>query len=714
MSRHCRLAGCGLAALAVAQAGLAQQVPQGASQPAIASDSRLTVYTAADFAVYAPRTALDIARRVPGFQIDFGDNEVRGFSGAAGNIVVNGARPSSKAESLDSTLARIPASRVTRVEVGPGDLFGAQYSGKNQVLNIVLAEGGGIDGTVTVSARRLWDGTITPDGSASALIKRGASTINLSAGLNHNRNRDEGTDTLTDPQTGALIELRRKFNNYHDFNPFVSASWALEHAPDKAIRLNARYAAGLFDLEQRNRVAPVGEAMRDDSLYQDNRNPVFEIGGDVTRPLAGGAIKLVGLATRRTRDNLDSYVQRSGLLEDGAVTVGGFEQTQKARRSETIARATWNRQNLAGLTFEVGGEIAFNRLASDVELFLLEEDGGRTRIDLPIDSAVVKERRTEMFVNAGKSLSPAVRIDAGLNYETSALTVSGDTSAERSLRFLKPKVTLDWKGNGGLHGQLTFRRSVAQLDFYDFISAAELSSDRVNAGNANLVPQRAWEARASLDHPLLGQGLIKLDLGYDLISMLQDRVLIFDEDGKGFDAPGNIGTGRRAFARLTVDAPLSSLWKGLRIRANASVQRTRVEDPITGEKRNFSGLYPDWDWEVDVRRDAGKLTYGFTVSDRDRFTFFRTNELDTNWNGGPYASAFVEYRPAPRTALTLDFDNLIDTSGYRNRLISFPNRTAAMPAINELRQRDRHINIGLTLKQSFGGASAAEGVASAG
>ena len=30
---------------------------------------------------------------------------------------------------------------------------------------------------------------------------------------------------------------------------------------------------------------------------------MFELGGDITRPLAGGAIKLVGLATRRKRDN---------------------------------------------------------------------------------------------------------------------------------------------------------------------------------------------------------------------------------------------------------------------------------------------------------------------------------------------------------------------------------------------------------------------------
>ena len=90
----------------------------------------------------------------------------------------------------------------------------------------------------------------------------------------------------------------------------------------------------------------------------------------------------------------------------------------------------------------------------------------------------------------------------------------------------------------------------------------------------------------------------------------------------------------------------------MRVRFNGTVRRTRVTDPISGEKRNFSDFYPDWEWNVDVRRDVGAFSYGFVVSDRDRFTFFRTDEFDTNFNGGPYATAFIEYRPGPRTSIT--------------------------------------------------------------
>jgi hypothetical protein len=106
-------------------------------QPApTANASRTTVYQAVFFSQYAPRTALDIAQRVPGFTLDLGNNQastgedVRGFAGTAGNVVINGARPSTKAETLDTTLARIPAQRVVRVEVSPGDLYGSDYAGR--------------------------------------------------------------------------------------------------------------------------------------------------------------------------------------------------------------------------------------------------------------------------------------------------------------------------------------------------------------------------------------------------------------------------------------------------------------------------------------------------------------------------------------------------------------------------------------------------------
>ena len=686
----------------LASPALAQET-QG-DEPAVntGGSARTTAYDAAFFAQFSPRTAYDIAQRVPGFSLDLGNTDTRGFAGAAGNVVINGARPSSKSDSLQTILQRIPASSVQRVEVGPGDLFGSDYSGKSQVLNVIMSATGGVTGNVTAVGRRWFTGYVNTDISGSAQIRRGASTINLSAGTGRNRQDEEGTDTIVAYPAGNQLLYRRKHNTYFNKDPYVSASWALERAQDDAWRVNFRWGPSSFDLQQDNRVTPAIGSPHDDTLIQKYRFPAFELGGDVTRPLAGGALKFVGLATRRSRDNLDTYIARDGLLGNNPAVVGGTEQSQDTKQSETIGRLSWTRANLGGLSVEVGAEAVLNTLDSDVQFIVIDAAGNRNRVDFPIDQAKVKEKRGEVYVRVGKTFSPSLRVDAGVNYEMSNLTVTGDADEERTLRFLKPSLSVDWSPGGGWRTRLAIRRTVAQLNFFDFISIAEISNDRVNGGNAELQPQRTWELRGTIEKPILGDGLLKLDVGYDRISMLQDQILT----PEGFSAPGNIGTGKRSFASLTVDAPLGGLGlSGTRLKLFGQLQSTKVHDPISDQSRRFSDFFPEWQWNVEMRRDSGAFSYGFTVSDRDRFSFFRSNEIDTNWNGGPYGTAFVEYRPGPKTAITLDVDNAFNTHAYRERTFFTPNRSSLTPSSIELRERNRHLNLGLTLKQTFGGGA---------
>jgi len=686
-------------ALAMMATPAAAQAQAGETPaPAPAQSGRTSVYDAAFFVPFAPSTALDIVRRVPGFTIELGDEEVRGFSGAAGNIVINGQRPSSKSENLETMLARIPAKRVLKVEVGPGDLYGAEYSGKAQVLNVFLTAEAGIDGTVTAVARRRYTGKINPDINASALIKRGRSSFNVAAGADNVRRIEEGSDTITTIPGGELVEFRRKINDYSDRYPYASAAWSFDGGPNKTINANIRYMNGRFKLHQDNTVSPVGGPQRDDTFDELYKQSAFEIGGDIIRPLAGGGLKLVGLATRRHRNDFDSLYN----ILDGNV-LGGFEQTNESQRDETIGRLTWSRSNLAGFSVETGAEVAFNKLDSQVDFLVVEEGGAKTRIDLPIDSAVVSEKRAELFVNAGRNITPKLRADVGLAYELSRLTVTGDASAKRSLRFLKPSLALDWNPGNGWHVQFSVKRTVAQLNFYDFISAAEFGANRINGGNANLLPQRAWEVRTTVEHPILGDGLAKIELGYDHISLLQDRILVFDDEGNGFDAPGNIGTGKRKFIAGTLDVPLTRFGiKGARLKLTGRYDDMVVLDPVSQTKRRFSNFDPDWQWAADYRHDLGKWAYGFNVSDRGPFAFYRIVEIDRNVNKGPFATAFVEYRPAPKTTLTFDIDNVFETQATRERIFSFPSR-AVPPSLLEFRERNNHRSFSITLKQGFGG-----------
>src|SRR5690606_35946833 len=114
MRRMCMCA-TAVAAVLAAQPALAQDggVPAQGAAPVEREDGVL-VYPPEFVAAARPNTALDMVQRLPGFSIDQ-SNQVRGFSGAVGNVLIDGARPASKNEQLSDILGRIPAGQVERI-----------------------------------------------------------------------------------------------------------------------------------------------------------------------------------------------------------------------------------------------------------------------------------------------------------------------------------------------------------------------------------------------------------------------------------------------------------------------------------------------------------------------------------------------------------------------------------------------------------------------
>lgn len=651
-----------------------------------------TVYQAPFFQPFAPTNALQLVERVPGFQLQDIDQDVRGFGQAAGNVVINGERPSAKSDSLETILARIPAARVLRVEVGPGDGFGAEFAGRPQVLNLVLTEDSGVAGTAEMRFRRPFTGEIRVDGKASALVKRGKSSFSLAMDYNNDQISGFGPDILTRLPGGELVERRDKFNSVDDPEGNVSLGWAHEDGADRRANLNFRYAGGRYRLWQANSVAPAAGPLRDDVLEQDFRYRQFEMGGDVTRPLGAGNVKLILLATRTRRD-------REELMENnaGGEILGGFTQFQQTTDAESVARVVWSRPSSDGWTIEAGGEAVLNRLDSVVDLAETQAGGGQVPIDLPLANATVREIRLEPFLNMGRALAPGLRADFGLTFERSRLTVSGDAEAERTLSYLKPKASLDWR-SGRWQVQARAERTVNQLNFGDFISFADLSSDRVNGGNADLVPQSAWEFLVTAERPFLETGVIRAELGLNLVRQVQDRVPVED----GLDAPGNLGSGQMRIARLNIDAPLSRFGiPGARAKVRLSIVDTRVRDPYTLQHRHFTG-YTLWVLDVGFRQDLGRFAWGVDTYTNSGSTQYRRSEEDRSHRQNPFVEAFAEYRPDSRTTMTLRVENLLDVNFYRTRTFYSPDRSSPEPAMREFRKRREHITPSLTLKRTFG------------
>lgn len=679
-----------------------------------APDGR-TIYPAAWFERFAPSNAWDMASQVPGLSVQDGE-EVRGFAGAAGNVVINGARPSAKAEKLEAILRRIPAAQVVRVEVVPGQLIGGEYRARAQVLNIVLTEeASGWSGSVEATARYPDSGQTSGSGGVSVLHRKGAHAFSLAATHHSEHLPDEGFDLLTLRPSGALVERRDKINRYYQQEDTLSASWAWEPSDGRAAHLNGRTWSWSNPLFHRSEVTGPGGPLRFDTIDQAPERTGFEIGGDVSRPLAGGTAKLVGLVRRERSENAEVQLRRTS---DGGPLIDGFSQSVDNLYGETVGRATWSRENLFGWSVETGGEAALNTLDASIDVAVIDASGGVTPIVLPGSKPLVEEVRGEVFLSAGRSLTPTLTFDWGAAVETSTLSVSGEgiEANERTLTFLKPRASIEWRPSDTWRLRLAAGRTVAQLNFDDFVSNVELANDRDNAGNKDLEPERTWRLTGEIERKVLGDGTLRLALHSDWVQMVQDRVPVevLGPDGPDpdsepdvidvVDAPGNLGDGRRLWLEAAAGLPLDRFGvKGGRFNLRWVLQDSRVRDPYTGRDREFT--YEEaWNVAADFRQDLREhnLAWGVVYDAEGVLPQYRINEVDDYNPENYWFRVFIEARPNPKTTITLSANNVLDRAIVRDRVFYDPTRATPEPFADEHRWRRQGVTWALQVKRTFG------------
>lgn len=119
MTKAIWLAGAAACALLGGPA-MAQTAPVAAP-----AQQGVLVFEPVFFADARPDTALDMIARLPGFAFESGDSGTRGLAGTAGNVLIDGRRPSTKSDNLDQILRRISAAGIARVELIRGGAPGS-------------------------------------------------------------------------------------------------------------------------------------------------------------------------------------------------------------------------------------------------------------------------------------------------------------------------------------------------------------------------------------------------------------------------------------------------------------------------------------------------------------------------------------------------------------------------------------------------------------
>jgi len=644
-------------------------------------------YPPAFFAAQRPASAKEMLERVPGFTLDDGSS-VRGFEGAAGNVLIDGRRPSSKSESLDGLLERIPAAKVERIDVIRGGAPGVDMQGKSVIANVVLrkdsalrekveAEGfdagdgrhfGALKFEASGGGDRSWEVSGLYGRGFSGLLGQGVGQTGASDGRPGRRTR---IDTESD---GPL----RQFTGAYEL-PLAGGR----------LRVNGLIYNDRVKFEEDTVDVASGAV---ESYDEINPNRTREFGVNYSRPLsATTTLELVGLR----------QVGGFGLLSD-STTPGGRETFDVDRTTrETIGRAVLKQAWRPALSGELGAEAAENRLRS---ASALEADG--VAIPLPGADVLVRERRAEAFAKASWRISAAWSLDGQVRYERSTLHAEGDVRLGKTLSYVKPRLVATWSPRPSTQLRLRAEREVGQLDFDSFVASGSLNNATgVTAGNPDLEPARAWVAEAAVEQRFWDRGSLVLTATHVEIQGVVDRGPVFTPAGV-FDRPANIGDGSRDVLRADLTLPLARLGlKGGLLKGFVTRRWSQVDDPTTRVSRGISGLRPV-EWEVKLTQDlpVRNMTWGVELYGGYQAASYRFNAVD-KYKLDPFLMTYVEWRPRPDINVRAELEN-ITRRGYRQTNTTFEGVRDAEQA-GPARLSDRNYHFGrilyLRVRKTFGG-----------
>lgn len=609
------------------------------------------VYEPSYFDRFAPRNALDMLEQLPGFLLQGGGGNDRGFGQANENVLVNGERLSSKSDSAQDQLRRIPAGKVVRIEIVEGtslDIPGLT----GQVANVIV-DAGGISGQFT------WEGSlrttaVDPEWYGGEISISGSSgALEFTLALENNNDRFGGTGpTLFTDGMGEVFERQHTvFTGGFDL-PRISALIGYDFGGGVAANLNLAWEHSFFDRDESEvRSFPAAPPIHRQISF-DSSAPNYEISGDLAFPLGKGRIKLIGL---ESYDGGDASSRLVDMPTDGSAASGNrFDQVSDA--GERIARFEYN-WPMWGADFQLAAEAAFNRLDRSAMLFTLGPDGRFDPVPFPNASGGVREKRYESVLSMSRQLAPTLALQASIGGEYSRIRQSGSAANSRSFRRPKGAISLAWQPREGLDISLGLERRVGQLDFGDFLASVQFDANNQNAGNNELVPSQTWEAVLEISTSLGDWGSTAVMFEQRWIDDYTDIVPL----PGGGESRGNIDSARRTEIEWTTTLQLARLgWRGAQMDIRLEYEEGEVRDPVTGRIRDFSGGR-DREVEIDLRHDipGSDFAYGAGFIYNRIRPSFRVSQVTLEEDVPLSAYLFVEHKDVLGLTVNLEASNLL-------------------------------------------------------
>ena len=607
---------------------------------AAAQQSNVLDYPASFFAEAHPNTAYDMLTRLPGF-IFQNVNAARGFAGTAGNVLIDGQRPTSKTDDLQSILLRIPAADVERIDLIRGGVPGIDMQGQTVVANVIRKKGDSTDIVADVEDNIFVDdGHTVPNASLQYTRHSGDSTYEGSITRYGNFDDSVGTGShrVTDTSTGVVTRQPAHDNG-------MGTGGGLTGAVTTPL-FGGQFKANL--------------ALQDSPFHSAFFYSAPDNGGTAIKDVSGNRNGELGLHWDGQAGGVEVealLLQRLSRLSDVNTLLAPNDDERFASASDTgesIARETLRYGPDPSLTFEAGGEAAYNFL-NGTSAFVVNG------IDqpLPVPNPRAFERRSEIFGQETWKFADGWLLEAGARFEFSTIGETGEANLSRSFFYPKPRAILTWTPDPDTQIRLRYEKVVGQLDFNNFIASSNLLGTGVTAGNVNLRPDQHTQYEVSYERHFLEKGAFVATFMHEDIADVVDYVPISGPGGV-FDAPGNIGNGTNDRLDLTLALPLD--WLGLKnglLRSINSLQWSRVPDPVTGVDRIISGQRPQ-DIEIKLTQDIESLnsTWGILYYNGWDEWYYRLTQVRHRRLVPPYLAAWWEYKPEPSLSLHFEIDDI--------------------------------------------------------
>lgn len=653
-----------------------------------AAANGVTAYPADYFTAFSPAHARDMIERLPGFTLAEADADVRGYAAAQGNVLIDGARPSSKREDIGQLLKRIPAASVERIELIRSGTAGMDMTGYPILANVVRRRDATTEAAIEAGAVASTEGWLSPQGQVEYGRRWDGHALDLALKLEPELDDDSGRGRIRtfSPEGGLLGQSSLQTRTVNRESE-ASASW---RQPLGGGRLTLTAAARGEHARADTRIDAVSGDARSENVRESEDSNGVEFGARFVKQFGGHST--MELMLTQQLGWLDGQEES---IEDGERET--FDESTDT--GETIGHLELTHEHSQTLSFAASLEGAFNFLESDAAL---AQEG--VPVALPGSQVRIEEKRLQAAFGATWKPSDRWLLEAALRVERSALSQSGDSPLQRSFTYPKPRLAARWDVDERNQFRFALSREVGQLDFADFVASASLDSDHVAAGNADLEPDKTWRLSAAWERRFWTDAALTLTWTHDEISDVIDRVPVTTPDDV-FDAPGNIGNGRRDTLALEFSAPLDRIGLGgALLRSSMLWRRSRVIDPVTGQSRPISEEN-SVEGSIELSQDLPALRMNWGIAFEhiaERETKYRFDEVareseDTGW------TIFVERRIGARWRMRAEATDLFGRDFVESR-DKFDGPRSTSP-LQETERRDRQTPgyFSLTFRRSMGG-----------